>query len=389
MFRSPLVRLVAALVVVSFFVLATTVAVNPYGVWPSLFGRDLFPKKTARVNSVRMVKAYDLFNRCPDHVITGMSTVVWGIDPADYPVVGKSFYNGGIVGSSMIGQYYYIMRYLAQCPKISRVYLDVKFQSFTVNRVEPSDMIMSRLQGSMIDPADMVVMSFTRSALTAVYDTVEQARSGIVDQMLYDRGDGFHKFPPASDDVYYGNFMMYLNLAYRLNVRLSQMQVSYFRELVTELKRRNIEVVVYFGAVHPFLEYSNRFDGAPGGHNSAEMNEELKREIAKITDFYDFSTYSSLVGEDIAHTKYFIDDIHYRPALGVLMLKALNEQRTADMAASFGEKVTAANVESFLDEQRRGIDQWALDYPQYSAQIREHYAKSPVTTDQSWEKLEW
>jgi hypothetical protein len=250
-------------------------------------------------------------------------------------------------------------------------------------------MIMSRLQSTVIDPADVVVTSFTRSALIATYDTLDQTRTGIVNQMLYDRGDGFHKFPPASDDVYYRNFMMYLDLAYRLNIRLSQMQVSYFRELVTELRRRNIEVIVYFGAVHPFLEYSNRFDGAPGGHSTPQMNEELKREITKITDFYDFSTYSSLVGEDIAHTKYFIDDIHYRPALGALMLKALNGQRTADMPSSFGEKVTAENVEGFLDEQRRGIDQWAADYPQYSAQIREHFAKSPIATDQSWEKLEW
>jgi hypothetical protein len=354
------------------------IIVNPYGIWPTVFGKELFPMKTARVNSVRMVKAYDLFHKCPDHVITGMSTVVWGIDPSQYPVQGKTLYNGGIVGSSMIGQYYYMMRYLAQCPNISRVYLDVNGESVTSTRVEPNDMLMTRLQREVIDPADYVVASFTRTALTAAFNTVRWSWDGIVTQMLYDRGDGYHGFPEASDEVYYRNFMAYLNGAIRIKTHIGAVQIAYFKALVTELRRRDIEVIVYFGAIHPFLQYSGHFDGPEGGTNRADMYDELKRQIAGVTDFYDFSSYNSIVGEDIAHTKYFIDDIHYRYRMGLLMLKVLNGERDAGLPVSFGAKVTASNVENFLIEQRRGIDQWAADFPQYSSAILDHFAKEPL-----------
>jgi hypothetical protein len=40
------------------------------------------------------------------------------------------------------------------------------------------------------------------------------------------------------------------------------------------------------------------------------------------------------------------------------------------MPASFGIKVTAANVEDFIATRHCGIDQWAADYPQYAKAIR-------------------
>src|SRR4051812_5702633 len=97
-YKTFLVLLVAGALIFCSLVVGFNVLINPYGIWPDLL-KGKYAQKTARVNSVRMVKAYDLRKGCPDAVITGMSTVVWGIDPQTYPVAGKKLYNGGIVGS--------------------------------------------------------------------------------------------------------------------------------------------------------------------------------------------------------------------------------------------------------------------------------------------------
>jgi hypothetical protein len=172
--------------------------------------------------------------------------------------------------------------------------------------------------------------------------------------------------------------MAYLSAGIRSKVHIAPVHLAYFRAMVMELRRRKIELTVYFAPIHPFLQYANRFDGPHEGPTRADMYDQLKREVAKLTDFYDFSSYNALIGEDIAHIKYFIDDIHYRSNLGLLVLKALNGQRDANLPESFGVKVTAENVEDFIAAERRGIDQWAEDYPQYSKAIRDHFAHAPL-----------
>jgi hypothetical protein len=93
-------------------------------------------------------------------------------------------------------------------------------------------------------------------------------------------GDGYHGFPESPDDLYYRNFMEYLYVAVKARIRLASVQIAYLKALVTELRQRNIEVIVYFGAIHPFLQYSGEFDRPEGGPNRADMYDELKRQVA-------------------------------------------------------------------------------------------------------------
>jgi hypothetical protein len=366
--------LVSTILLVALTWIATAI-INPYGVWPKPLG-DLYPLKTARINSVRLVKAYDLFKGCPDHLITGMSTVVWGIDPDTYPLPDKVLYNGGIVGSAAMEQYYYVMRYLDQCPGVTKVYLDANPGSFQNLRITPKDFQLDRLQGLFISPTDLSFALFSRSALSASFDTVLQNESGIVQHMVYDRGNGFHRLIESSYEVYYNNFVTLLKGTFRTRVHVSNLEIAYFRQLVNELRRRGIEVVVFFGPTHPFMGYMGRFDGITPGVSSSVYQDGVRKAIADITDFTDFNLYNGIVGEDIAKSDYFIDYIHYRPRLGELVLEVLNGHRRHELPANFGVTVTRGNVDQFLKEYHAGLDHWAADYPQYAKMIETSYQHS-------------
>jgi len=365
-------RFIVATVLVASLVLLTNVVINPYGVWPS-FGNAVFPRKTQRINSVRLVKAYDLFRSCPDHLITGMSTVVWGIDPKLYPDPDHILYNGGIVGSSMIEQYDYVMRYLKLCPNITKVYVDINSESFNNYRINAPDFVEARLQNEAILPQDLGFTSFSKSAVVASYKTLETYQSGAVKQMVYDVGDGFHHLIETDEaSVYAGNFRNFLMVTQIADIHNANVQIAYFRALVEDLRRHNIDFVPFFGPIHMFLQY--QFTIAGYDHPSArwEMYEELKRKVAEVTDFYDFNEYSPLIGESIDGTKMFIDQIHYRPRLGKLILDALNGHRE-NLPDGFGQLVTKRTIGEHLQRQRDGIEKWAAENPQYVKEIQTHF----------------
>jgi hypothetical protein len=365
-------RVIGAMAVLAAVVFIATAMVNPYGVWPQI--PDFLTKHTERINSVRLVKSYDLYRSCPDHVITGMSTVVWGIDPELYPVEDKVLYNGGIVGSSMIEQYDYIMRYLALCPNISRVYLDVKLESFENLRINAKDFLASRVQQAAILPNDVLFTNFSKSAVAASWATISHHLDGTIDQRVYDTGDGFHHLIETTDStIYLNNFRNFIASAASNDNYVSNLQLSHFRALVAELKRRNIEVVVYFGPMHMLLQYQMTVLGYHPEDPDEPFDhlEQLKREVAKVTDFYDFTVYGPLIDEDIADTKMFIDQIHYRPRLGAMIMAAINGQRDG-LPEGFGQLVTEANLEANLAEARAGVAKWAAAFPNYKKEVDDH-----------------
>jgi hypothetical protein len=369
-------RFIIANVLIATIVFLANVVINPYGVWPS-FGMALFSLKTQRINSVRLVKAYDLFRSCPDHLITGMSTVVWGIDPKLYPDPDHVLYNGGIVGSSMIEQYDYVMRYLKLCPNVTKVYLDINSESFNSYRINAPDFVEARLQNEAILPQDIGFTSFSKSAVVASYMTGQTHLSGIVKQMVYDVGDGFHHLIETDDaSIYSGNFRNFLKTVALLDTHNANVQIAHLRALIEELRNRNIEVVAYFGPIHLFLQYQFTVGGY--GHSTSrwEMYEDLKRKVSEITDFYDFNEYNPFISESIDRSKMFIDQIHYRPRLGKLVLEALNGHRE-NVPDGFGQLVTNKTIDEHLQRQRDGIKRWVAENPQYTVEINKAYAAAP------------
>ena len=377
-FRKFLLLAPASVVAFCLGIVAFNVFINPYGIWPDLTQGRL-SKKTARINSVRMVKAYDLLRGCPDHIITGMSSVVWGVDPVRYPVADKRLYNGGIVGSSAVEQYAYVKSYLDQCPSISKLYIDVNYESFRNSRIPPSDFSFDRLSRRFPTLDDFLFTTFSRSAIVASLDTIKNYRTRRVERMKFDRGDGYHRIPEREHAVYENNFVRRrAGVFQRNNRRLDQMQIEFFREMVSLAKSRNVEVEVYFAPIHYWLHYMRRHDAPVGSATTERLHAELKRRVAEIHEFWDFNLYNRISAAPVDSIDWFIDIIHYRPATGAAVLATINGKRPADWPANMGVKVTKANIEQHLQEFKAGLDRWEIDFPDEARSIREVFEAKPV-----------
>jgi len=322
-----------------------------------------------------MVKAYDLLKACPDAVITGMSSVVWGIDPLKYPVAGKKLYNGGIVGSNVVEQYAYVRTFLDQCPNISKLYIDVNFESYFKWRMPPSDFIYDRLDRSSPTFGDIIFTTLSRSAILASLQTIQLERDKVIDSRVFDRGDGFHRIPDASYEVYKNNFLMYLNGVSQNQLEIDDVQIAYLAEMVRLAESRGVDVQVYFAPIHYWLHYMRRYDG-PVGHTSSKLQFELKRRIAQIHDFWDFNQYNRISAESVDHADHFIDMIHYRPVTGEGVLAIMNGHQRSDLPADFGVKVTKQTIEKHLAEFDAGLDRWERDHEEDATLIRNTYKNS-------------
>jgi hypothetical protein len=379
MTRNPFLSLILVVFLACTAAFTGLVAVDPFGVWPTRLSWQLFGPKAERIDTVRLSKAYDLMRSCPDDVITGMSTVVWGIDPDQYSRANAVLYNGGIVGSSMEEQYYYIVHFIDQCPGIRKVYVDINGEALQ-ERAPQRDFVPERLVSSTVYPPDIIFTTFSKSSIFAAYRTLHDAWTGRVKEMLTDNGNGFHYRPNLGQDSdHYNAIIGFLTTDdSRRPVRVSELQLAYLRQLVFELKHRNIELVLFFGPISQVLfaqaEARETLPVRPGEN----MYFELRRRVAEISDFWDFGLNNFITGEDIAHTKYFFDQIHYLPKLGTAVLAALNGVQDPSWPPNFVKHVTRVNIDEHIAALKAGNVEWRHEYPQYYSLIRDHYASVVV-----------
>lgn len=94
-----------------------------------------------------------------------------------------------------------------------------------------------------------------------------------------------------------------------------------------------IKLIVFFNPIHHITYLDN---------NMAELNE-FKRELAAVTDYYDFSGLNAITTDSY----YYYETSHYRPLVGDMILaRIFGESQLAD--TDFGYYVTAKNVDEHL-----------------------------------------
>jgi hypothetical protein len=91
--------------------------------------------------------------------------------------------------------------------------------------------------------------------------------------------------------------------------------------------------------------------------------ERLKRALAALGPTYDFTRYNRLIDERRRPVVYWREPLHFSPALGELMQRALTGTRTADMPENFGAVVDAQNIEASLAAWRDERDAWMVRNP--------------------------
>jgi hypothetical protein len=84
---------------------------------------------------------------------------------------------------------------------------------------------------------------------------------------------------------------------------------------------------------------------------------QFKKELAGITDFWDFSGINSVTTNNYN----YYESSHYRPFVGDMLLKVMFGAPAVKAPADFGRYVTAQNIDAHLHQQCREVKQYLFE----------------------------
>lgn len=93
--------------------------------------------------------------------------------------------------------------------------------------------------------------------------------------------------------------------------------------------------------------------------NDLEEFDEFKRQLAKITPYYDFSGITPYATDTI----YFYEGLHYRPILGDKMIEVMTHKEAFPF--EFGRYVTENNIAEHINRQHEQQRLWEERHPEY------------------------
>ncbi|MEO0770688.1 MAG: hypothetical protein AAFY72_14900, partial [Cyanobacteria bacterium J06649_4] len=182
--------------------------INPYGLYaavPTVEG--LNQQKPARDNHDRLIKAIEIVQQQPAHLVMGSSRVKQGIDPA-HSLLPPDGYNAGLNGISSYELRRYVEHAIATQPNLSQITLGLDFFMFNGAVAETAGQTESdnaapgqsagisqngfadyRLERSHLTLQDILATTLSIDALVASYETLQASRSSAQAAMVAGRQD--------------------------------------------------------------------------------------------------------------------------------------------------------------------------------------------------------
>lgn len=124
-------------------------------------------------------------------------------------------------------------------------------------------------------------------------------------------------------------------------------------KMVKIAKKNNIEIVFYYSPIHVSKKVSIYEKGL------WDVNNEIKRKLAKIAPFYDYSISNNYNQDDLdENSKYFVDSLH--------PTKKLQEEIVKELVSDdekIGVLVTEKNVDEILDKDTNHLKRYMKQHP--------------------------
>jgi hypothetical protein len=127
------------------------------------------------------------------------------------------------------------------------------------------------------------------------------------------------------------------------------------KEIVDLAEKNRISLVIFINPVHKTTYLDT----------DLKQFALFKKELAAITDYYDFSGLNSIT----TNNYYYYETSHYRPLVGDMMLKVMFERPDVKVPRDFGFHVTRTNIVSHLISQCREIKKSRNDAAMNKANI--------------------
>ena len=114
------------------------------------------------------------------------------------------------------------------------------------------------------------------------------------------------------------------------------------KALIQVAKANQVRLIFF---INPLYKYAY-LDSGPDDFNL------FKREMSRITEFYDFSGLNSITTDGY----YYYEQSHYRTRTGDMILACIFGDTSVDVPADFGVLVTTENINRHLTDLRQQIE---------------------------------
>lgn len=358
--------LLGVVLVQSTMIALLNLAIDPYGAMNSPIWMGFNHIKIEKNKQVRMFKAMDVIRFQPQTIFLGFSRTEFGLDPA-HPAIGQTpAYNLGISGANM----YEIRRYFEHAlfvqPNLKRVILDIDLFMFSTLDENKPDFSESRLEKNHMIFGDVLNNLFSLNSSIASFKTLSISRKmpQVNAGFFYENGlrdADFYKNQVYSSSSSQQIFNLFLksrpfledkNISEKLKVSSGFLKDLDF--VIKTCQKKGIEIQVFMSPIHVTQGEALRLSGL------YPLGEQWKKEVVKITPFWDFSGYNSITSEPITEKmSYYLDSSHYLPSVGNLVMNKILNYNSESVPKDFGVFINAENIEIHLANLRAEREDWA------------------------------
>ena len=326
----------------------------------------------------RFMKAYDVDRAQRQTLILGASGVDWGMSASSsaWPVWSQPVYNLGIPNAGPEIDYLYLRHAMSES-RPALVVIGLEFEHFLwyqdIANLEPQqDLDVKQLLANIEDSSakgrqyfhDMMWATLSLDALSDGASTLISNLRGRSSDIR--QGNWIYE-PYASFVAKYGSLPLVtweeIQLARRYTAKPTvDINLSTIKRIIDLCTSKGARVVVFVSPLHIYhlemLDYYGYWSGFERWEREltkliASSNQESNHDDVELFDFTGYDQYSTeLVASGRNSLHWFWDSIHYKPALGELIIRRL----LGDKNIPFGIQLTPENVDAHLSsirEQRR------------------------------------
>ncbi len=328
--------------------------------------------KPNKNNNDRLFKAVDITRIKPEIIIIGSSRTKQGINP-EHSVFKNNpkVYNLAINGPNFYEVRRYVEHAIYNQPNLQEIILGMDFFMFNSHLDNQPTFSESRLEKShlTVDDGIKVLFSFdalnnSRDAILANYNTPttddNYGENGFMPNRNADKGENIWRFNQS--------IKLYFNL--HSDYEFSRQYWSDFEKLVELCQENNIKLKVFISPSHATqwesIYMTNRW----------QVFEEWKRNIVQLTPVWDFSGYNSVTTEKVSNVmNNYVDNSHYTPAIGDLILNKMFDYQADKVPKDFGILLTKNNIEEHLNKIEVNRQDWLENNPEEVSLVKKNFTK--------------
>ena len=334
-------------------------------------------EKITKDRNDRLYKAVDVIRLQPQIILAGSSRIKQGIDPNAVVLAAENkVYNLGLNGANFYEVRRYIEHAIYNQPELNQIILGLDFFMFNKDLENQATFKEYRLETSHLTISDAVQNLFSFDTLANSLEII-QASLESPDTATDDYGDD--GFMPRVNDNTIWRFHNSLRLFYRLHSDY-QFSEAYWQDLeyIVELcKQNNIDLKVFISPAH-----ATRWE-AIYTTGKWDIFEQWKQKLAATLPVWDFSGYNSITTESIANEmNNYVDESHYSPEIGELVLQRIFQQQNESIPSDFGVLLTPENIEQHLQQIKSDRISWQLNHPEEYELVQKLYTEVTQNKDE-------